>query len=163
MHLCKPVITPLASHFKLSDKTCPKTESEKRDMPNIPYRMAVGSWLLRYLNGIVDRGLHYHNWSDFELIRFVDSNFLGDKDAGNCILWKSQLQPVVALSTTEVEYIVATEAIKEAIWIQGEKVSSGIVDINKISTDNNPADFGTKIVNTDKFMFCKDFLHVETI
>ncbi|KAI5673651.1 hypothetical protein M9H77_14015 [Catharanthus roseus] len=25
MHLCKPIITPLASHFKLSDKTCPKT------------------------------------------------------------------------------------------------------------------------------------------
>lgn len=43
MYLCKPVITPLASHFKLSDKTCPKTENEKRDMANIPYRMAIAS------------------------------------------------------------------------------------------------------------------------
>lgn len=31
----------------------------------------------------------------------------------------SQLQPVVALSTTEAEYMSATEAIKEGIWIQG--------------------------------------------
>ncbi|KAI5665123.1 hypothetical protein M9H77_24446 [Catharanthus roseus] len=162
MHLCKPVIIPLASHFKLSDKTCPKTESEKRDMANIPYRMAKGFWLLRYLNGTLDRGLHYHNWSDFELIEFVDSDFAGDKD-GNCMSWKSQLQPIVALSTVEAEHIVATEAIKEAIWLQGEKVSNGLVDIDKISTDNNPADFGTKIVNTNKFMLCMDFLHMETI
>ncbi|KAI5682579.1 hypothetical protein M9H77_03807 [Catharanthus roseus] len=87
-------------------------------------------WLLRYLNETLDRGLHYHNWSDFELIGFVDYDFAGDKDgrksttsyfftlAGNCISWKSQLQPVVALSTTEAEYITATEAIKEAIWLQ---------------------------------------------
>ncbi|KAI5654849.1 hypothetical protein M9H77_32036 [Catharanthus roseus] len=163
MHLCKLVITPLASHFKLSDKTCPKTESEKRDMANIPYRIAIGSWLLRYLNGTLDRGLHYHNWSDFELIGFVDSDFAGDKDAGNCVSWKSQLQPVVALLTTEAKYIVATEAIKEAIWHQGEKVSSGLVDIDKINTDKNLADFGTKIINTDKFMFCRDFLHLDTV
>ncbi|KAI5678330.1 hypothetical protein M9H77_09280 [Catharanthus roseus] len=162
MQLCKPVTTPLASHFKLSDKTYPKTESEKRDMANIPYRMAIGSWFLRYLNGTVDRGLHYHNCSDFELIGFVDSDFAGDKD-DNCISWKSQLQPVVALSTTEAEYIAATEAIKEAIWLQEEKVSSGVVDIDKVSTDNNPADFGTKIVNTDKFIFCRNFLHVHTV
>ncbi|KAI5674225.1 hypothetical protein M9H77_14589 [Catharanthus roseus] len=92
---------------------------------------AALKWLLRYLNGTLDWGLHYHNWSDFELIRFVDSDFAGDKDgrrsttsyfftlAGNCISWKSQLQPVVALSTTEAEYIAATEAIKEAILLQG--------------------------------------------
>ncbi|KAI5650754.1 hypothetical protein M9H77_36759 [Catharanthus roseus] len=162
MHLCKPVITTLASHFKLSDKTCPKTESEKRDMANIPYRMVIGSWLLRYINGTLDLGLHYHNWSDFELIGFVDLDFAGDKD-GNCISWKSQLQPVVSLSTTEAEYITATEVIKEAIWLQREKVSSGLVDIDKISTDNNPTDFGTKIVNTDKFMFCRDFLHLDAV
>ncbi|KAI5678672.1 hypothetical protein M9H77_09622 [Catharanthus roseus] len=162
MHLCKHFITPLASHFKLSDKTCPKTESEKRDMANIPFRMVIGSWLLRYLNGTLDRGVHYHNWSNFELIRFVVSDFAGDKD-GNCILWKSQLQPVVALLTTEAEYIAATEGIKEDIWLQGEKVSSGLINIEKISTDNNPADFGTKIANTNKFMFCGDFLHLDVV
>lgn len=32
--------------------------------------------------------------------------------------WLSKLQTVVALSTTEAEYMAATQACKEAIWIQ---------------------------------------------
>lgn len=43
MHLCKPVSTSLASHFQVSSKTCPKTENEKKDTANIPYRMTIGS------------------------------------------------------------------------------------------------------------------------
>lgn len=35
------------------------------------------------------------------------------------ISWKSNLQHVVALSTTEAEYIAVLEAIKEAIWLKG--------------------------------------------
>jgi len=33
--------------------------------------------------------------------------------------WRSILQPIVALSTTEAEYMAITEAMKEAIWLQG--------------------------------------------
>ena len=39
--------------------------------------------------------------------------------AENCISWKSQQQFVVALSSTKVEYIAATEAAKEVIWLSG--------------------------------------------
>ena len=35
------------------------------------------------------------------------------------ISWKSMLQSVVALSTTEAEYIAVTKAIKEEMWLQG--------------------------------------------
>jgi len=38
---------------------------------------------------------------------------------GNVVSWKSGLQKVVALSTTEAEYISLTEAAKEAMWFQG--------------------------------------------
>ena len=38
---------------------------------------------------------------------------------GGAVSWKGNLQPVVALSTTKVEYIVVTEAIKEEIWLKG--------------------------------------------
>ena len=38
---------------------------------------------------------------------------------GTAISWKSVQQPVVALSTTEAEFMALTEAIKEALWLQG--------------------------------------------
>jgi hypothetical protein len=54
----------------------------------------------------------------------------GDKDSrrsttgyvftvgGTTISWILKLQKVVALSTTKAEYVVATEASKEMIWLQ---------------------------------------------
>ena len=33
--------------------------------------------------------------------------------------WKSSLQSVVALSTTEAEYIALTKAVKKALWLKG--------------------------------------------
>ena len=36
---------------------------------------------------------------------------------GATVSWVSKLQTVVTLSTTEVEYMAATQACKEAIWI----------------------------------------------
>lgn len=40
--------------------------------------------------------------------------------SGGCVIsWKSSLQKVVALSTTESEYISLTEASKEATWLKG--------------------------------------------
>ena len=38
---------------------------------------------------------------------------------GSCISWKSQLQYVVALSSTETEYIPPAEVAKETIWLKG--------------------------------------------
>ena len=44
------------------------------------------------------------------------------------ISWKSQLQGIIALSTTESKYIAATEAIKEAIWLQGIMLELKMLD-----------------------------------
>ena len=35
------------------------------------------------------------------------------------VSWKSTLQSIVALSMMEAEYMAITEAVKEAIWLQG--------------------------------------------
>lgn len=60
---------------------------------------------------------------------YVDFDFAGDRDSRkstiayyfiferNYISWKSQLQPLVALSATEAEYTALTYAFKEAIWL----------------------------------------------
>jgi 23S rRNA U2552 (ribose-2'-O)-methylase RlmE/FtsJ len=67
---------------------------------------------------------------DGALTGYVDSAFGGDLDKrrsltgyvftlGECaISWKYQLQPIVALSSTEAEYMTITEAIKEVIWLK---------------------------------------------
>ena len=60
---------------------------------------------------------------------FVDADWAGDLDQrstsgyvfnlfGGAVSWKSKKQSVVALSTTKAEYMVATHASKEAVWLQ---------------------------------------------
>ena len=61
---------------------------------------------------------------------YVDSDMAGDIDGrrsttgyvftigGTTVSWISKLQKVVALSTMEAEYVAATEASKEMIWLQ---------------------------------------------
>ena len=74
----------------------------------------------------------------------MDSDYAGDRDkrkpttayfftlCGNCISWKSQLQNVVALSTTEAEYIALTEAAKEAIWLKGLLIELTVLEHESI-------------------------------
>ena len=87
---------------------------------------------MRYLKGSTNVGLLFEHCPNGVVLEgFVDSDFAGDKDkrrstsaymftlCGSCISWKSQLQSIVALSSTEAEYIAATEAAKEGIWLKG--------------------------------------------
>ena len=93
----------------------------------------VVKWVLRYIRGIVDYGLLYEKREQYgdQLVGYCDSDFYGDLDrrrssTGYCftlfrnvVSWKSSLQSVVALSTTEAEFMALTEATKEALWLQG--------------------------------------------
>ena len=63
-----------------------------------------------------------------ETIGYTDSDFQGDIDSrkstfgyvftlnGGAICWRSVKQTCVADSTTEAEYVAASEAAKEAVW-----------------------------------------------
>ena len=42
-----------------------------------------------------------------------------------------------------------------------EQISSGIIKVMKIPSEDNPADMGTMIVTTTKFNHCMNLLHVE--
>ncbi|KAH9659029.1 hypothetical protein KPL70_023708 [Citrus sinensis] len=89
-------------------------------------------WILRYIQKTVDIGLLFERDDTLGqgVIGYVDSDYAGDLDkrrsttgyvftfAGGPISWKSTLQSTVAL-TIEAEYMAITEAVKEAIWLQG--------------------------------------------
>ncbi|KAH9651061.1 hypothetical protein KPL70_026606 [Citrus sinensis] len=90
-------------------------------------------WIMRYLKGSSTCGLLYRKTKSdkIEVMGFVDSDFAGDLDKrkstsgymfvlNSCLIsWKSSLQSVVALSSTEAEFIATTEAVKEAMWLRG--------------------------------------------
>ena len=67
--------------------------------------------------------------SNSGVLGYTDSDYVRNSDNrrsttgyiftlyGGAISWMSRLQKCVALSTTEAEYVAATEACKKAIWL----------------------------------------------
>ncbi|GJW08872.1 retrotransposon protein, putative, ty1-copia subclass [Tanacetum coccineum] len=53
---------------------------------------------------------------------------------GCVVSWKATLQHVVALLTTEAEYMTLTEAVKEAIWLRGLLEELG-VELNTVAVN----------------------------
>ena len=87
--------------------------------------------VIRYIKGTADYGLLYKKGElNYELIAYSDSNFVGDIGdrkstsghifflGGMAISWSSQKQSIVALSSCEAEYIAATEAACQALWMK---------------------------------------------
>ncbi|KAE8712608.1 hypothetical protein F3Y22_tig00110239pilonHSYRG00037 [Hibiscus syriacus] len=140
------------------------------------------NWIFRYLKGTVRHGIVFGSQRDNPLVvGYVDLDYTGDLDnriftteyvftlGGGPICWKSTIQSVVALSTTEVEYMAAADAAKEALWFTGlvkelgvlvyrartkhidvrfpkiiELVASGEILFHNVHTDENSADMFTK-------------------
>ena len=88
--------------------------------------------ILRYVKGTIDYGLKFNalNANNIELQGYLDTDWEGDitsrKSTSGCsfqliggiISWRSKRQNIVALSSTEAEYIALTLASQEAIWLR---------------------------------------------
>jgi len=90
-------------------------------------------WVFRYLRGTSDYGLCYQGRPGLDRVLdirgFVDADWAGYLDQrrstsgyvfnlfGGAVSWMSKKQSVVALSTIEVEYMAATHASKEVVWL----------------------------------------------
>ncbi|MCO5576724.1 hypothetical protein L7F22_030541 [Adiantum nelumboides] len=84
--------------------------------------------LMRYLNGTQDLGVCFGG-EDACVLGYTDSYYEGDMDKrrssssyvflflGGVVSWRSCLQNCIAMSTTEAEYVAASEASKEAMWL----------------------------------------------
>ena len=99
-------------------------------------------WILRYLRGTTSKALCFKG-GDTILTGYVDADLAGNVDirrsttgyvytlGGTAVSWGSQLQKIVALSTTEAEYVAVTEASKEMVWLQ-----SFLEELGKKQEDN---------------------------
>ena len=85
--------------------------------------------ILRYLKGTSHYCLCFGN-PNIVLESFTDADMAGDVDTRNStngylytfanevVSWVYRLQKIVALSTTDAEYIATTQACKEMLWMQ---------------------------------------------
>ena len=84
--------------------------------------------IMRYLKATKSLYICYGS-QDLSVRGYTDSDYARDLDkrrstvgyvfmlAGGVVSWRSQLQDCVTQSTTEVEYVAASEACKKAIWL----------------------------------------------
>ena len=86
--------------------------------------------VLRYLQGTIDYGIMYKFSGNLNLIGYSDSDWAGSIDdmkstSGYAFLfgssicsWLSKKQSVVAQSTAEAEYVLASKATSQDIWLR---------------------------------------------
>jgi hypothetical protein len=87
--------------------------------------------VLRYLQGTTSVGLMYGQQGDASLITYSDADWAGDRTSdakstsgavhligGAPVSWSSKKQSTVALSSTEAEYIAASTAVQETLWLR---------------------------------------------
>ena len=95
----------------------------------------AGKRILRYVSGTKDLGIMYSTSENFKLIGYTDSDNGGSIDEGSIddrkstygytfhfgtgvVSWASKKQPIVTLSSAEAEYVAATSAACQDVWMR---------------------------------------------
>ncbi|XP_047171995.1 secreted RxLR effector protein 161-like [Vigna umbellata] len=145
--------------------------------------------LLRYVKGIVDFGILFQprrqkaDVEGLELVGFTDSDHGGDcverKNMssyifmlnGSLISWCSKKQPMVALSSCEVEYIAGSYAACQGVWLEEvlkelmipmkAPLELKIDNVSAINLSKNPVSHGKSKHIEVKYHFLRDMVNKE--
>ena len=111
--------------------------------------------ILRYLKGTKDYGITYnkplnHQQVPNSFYGFTDAAYANTDDlkstsgyvflsAGGAITWRSKKQTMIALSSTEAEYVALSEAGREACWLRSlyEELGQKQIEPTLIKGDND--------------------------
>lgn len=131
-----PYLSAVGSLMYLSLTTRPDIAYAVAVLARFSANPGVNHWkavkhLFRYLQGTKDMKLVYRpDKSGEPFSSFTNTDHGGCKDSGRstggylmrygtgAISWSSKLQTIVALSTTEAEFVAAVEAGKEIVWLR---------------------------------------------
>ena len=111
--------------------------------------------ILKYLRRTKDMSLIYGGDEELVVKGYVDASFNTDPDDsksqtgylfilnGAAVSWRSSKQSIVAASTCEAEYVAASEASREGVWIKAFTTDLGVIpsalDPMEIYCDNTGA------------------------
>ena len=116
--------------------------------------------VLSYINSSHNLGIKYSK-IDLELVGYCDSNHMTCVDTrrsvtgylftkcGGAVSWQSKLQPTVAWSTAEAEYMAAGAAGKEALWLSRLAAEMSALGLeNPITVSSGYSEQGVRLVPT---------------
>ncbi|GJR23889.1 ribonuclease H-like domain-containing protein [Tanacetum coccineum] len=116
--------------------------------PKVSHLHAVKR-IFRYLKHQPKLGLWYPKDSPFHLEAFSDSDYAGDNHdrrstSGGCqylgrrlVSWQCKKQTIVAISSTEAEYVAAASCCAQVLWMQNQLLDYGFNFMNtEIHIDN---------------------------
>ncbi|KAJ9556104.1 hypothetical protein OSB04_010718 [Centaurea solstitialis] len=108
--------------------------------------------IFKYLKGQPKLGLWYPYDNSFDLVAYTDSDYGGanldrKSTSGGCqflggrlVSWQCKKQATVSQSTTEAEYIAASQCCSQVLWIQNQMQDYGLSFLQTpIYIDNNSA------------------------
>ncbi|KAM0029839.1 putative RNA-directed DNA polymerase [Helianthus debilis subsp. tardiflorus] len=122
------------------------------------HHMGAARRILRYIAGTMNMGLWYERAEHVILVGYTDSDWAGSIDdrksisasvfsvGSAAVTWSSKKQDIVALSTTEAEYVSATAAACQATWMRKILIELGLEQegATRIFCDNTSAVFLSK-------------------
>ena len=141
--------------------------------------------VLRYVKGTADFGVCFKKSEKLELHGYSDSDWAGSYDdmrstsgylfnlGSGCFSWNSKKQDVVAQSTAEAEYVAATAAVNQALWlrklladlnqVQQEATQIFVDNEAAIAISNNPVFHGKTKHFKIKYYFLREVQKNEEI
>ena len=141
--------------------------------------------VLRYLRGTCSLGLYFARGKGLKLEGYSDSSHNVDDDdvksttghvfylGESPITWCSTKQEIVALSSCEAEFMAATEAAKQAIWLQElfievvgkacERVTIRVDNKSAIALTKNPVFHGRNKHIHRRFHFIRECVENEQV
>lgn len=131
----------------------------------------AGKRILRYVSGTRNYGIQYAKSNEFKLIGYTDSDCVGSIDDRKStsgyvfhfgigvVSWASKKQPIVTLSFAEAEYVAATGASCQAVWMRRmlKDLRQEQKEATRIYCDNNSA-----IALSKNPVFHKRSKHIDT-